>query len=156
MNMQSKKAAAVEKRTKMVMYQLASAKRKLYEAEQKEVCKHELKTFGLEKLGDGAKDAGGAKGRAARHEALDRLSKLGSGLSAGQKNDFPWWKEAWDKKMLQEHKANWPKQFAEWANAIVHDNRRNAFSKFMHDETVRVLLGGHALVVPGIGKTVAE
>ena len=57
--------------------------------------KHAVKQFSLEDLGKGAKlkrclDV--AKTR--RWEVLDRLARLGQGLSPEQRNDFSWFKEA--------------------------------------------------------------
>ena len=34
---------------------------------------------------------------------LERLARLGRGITPAQRNDFPWFKERWDEKMLQEH-----------------------------------------------------
>ena len=72
----------------------------------------EAKNLTLQALGEGCPKAGGAKGRKNRFEVLDRLSRLKAGLSAGQKNDWPWFKEAWDGAMEAQHGANWASVFA--------------------------------------------
>ena len=69
--------------------------------------------------------------------------------SAGQKNDWAWFKEAWDKEMVNQHGANWPSVFARWMQNVVDDECSNAFSKFVYNETCRVFHGTVALHVPG-------
>ena len=69
-----------------------------------------------------------------------------------QRNEFGWWEEAWDERMLQEHGDEWPAVFATWAQSIVERHQGGevaAFSRFVHLETQRVLEGEVALVVPG-------
>ena len=124
-------------------------KRSIQDMERDRECKHAFKTFSVDAFGGGQANAGGAKGRKARFEALDRLSKLKAGLSAGQKNDWGWFKETWDAKMLAERKGKWPELFASWLQAVVVDERFNAFSVFVHKETCRVLGGSAALQIPG-------
>ena len=84
-----------------------------------------------------------------RFEVLDRLSRHQAGLSDAQKNDFQWWKEAWDEAMVTQHGANWADTFAGWVQNLLNATGSNAFSKFMYDETVRVLHDSKALAVPG-------
>ena len=79
----------------------------------------------------------------------------GAGLSGAQKNDWVWWKDAWDDKMVAEHKQNWPEVFAGWMQHVMNDDRSNAFSVFVRDETQRVFSQEHALHVPGIVATSA-
>ena len=66
-----------------------------------------------------------------------------------KKNDFAWWKEAWDEAMVTEHGASWADTFAGWVQIILDCVGSNAFSKFTCDETVRVLQDNKALAVPG-------
>ena len=138
---------------------LNRTKRKLQELESARACKHAVKTFSLDALGAGL-DASGAPSsrldaqarataRKNRHEVLDRLSRLNAGLSDAQKNDFTWWKESWDAAMATEHGADWAATFAGWVQNILDSTDGNAFSKFMYDETVRVLHASKALAVPG-------
>ena len=51
--------------------------------------------------------------------------------------------------MVTEHGANWATTFAGWVQNLLDATPSNAFSKFMHDETVRVLHASKALAVPG-------
>jgi hypothetical protein len=111
--------------------------------------KHAIKTYTQEALGAGTPNAGGAKAKKNRGDVLDRLARLNAGLSAGQKNDWQWFKEAWDSAMVSEHKANWANIFGGWAQGVLNDERSNAFSLFVHSETLRVFPGMAALQVPG-------
>ena len=84
-----------------------------------------------------------------RHEALDRLSRLGAGLSPGQRNDWAWFKNEWHAKMFSIHKGGWPNTFSEMLQAMVAEPGSNAFSVFVHDEALRVLSKDVALQIPG-------
>ncbi len=111
-----------------------------------------MKTFSLEELGRGRKLGGGKAGRKVRFEVLDRLARIGQGLSAAQKNDFVWWKHNWDARLLEEHGAkDWPGVFAELAQRVItdlEDGIGNAFSVFVHAETRRCFDGAPVLQVP--------
>jgi len=111
--------------------------------------KHAIKTYTLEALGADNQNAGGAKARKNRFDVLDRLARLNAGLSAGQQNDWQWFKDAWDSKMVAEHKAKWADVFSGWVQGVLDDARSNAFSCFVHSETLRVFPGMAALQVPG-------
>ena len=74
---------------------------------------------------------GGVKGRSKRFEVLDRLSRLGAGLSAGQRNDWPWFKEARDAAMVKVHQDTWAEQFSRWMQQVLGDERGSAFSEFV-------------------------
>ena len=130
--------------------ELRVKRQKLQELESITACKHAVKSFRLEDLGKGANNAGGAKGKKNRAEVLDRLSRLNSGLSAGQRNDWQWFKDAWDKAMVIECGDEWPETFATWMQGVMMDSRSNAFSIFVHEETCRVFDGAAALQVPGV------
>ena len=80
---------------------------------------------------------------------LDRLSRYGAGLSPEQKNDYTWWKEAWDEAMVQEIDSEWPAAFACWMQTVTDSPTSNAFSHFMYSETMRVLDTAMGLAVPG-------
>ncbi len=113
--------------------------------------KHALKNFSLVDLGQGRSRGGGAAARKRRFEVLDRLARIGRGLSAAQKNDFTWFKEAWDSKMLDEHWVEWAGIFAGWMQQVLVDFETccdNAFSVFVHAETRRCFDGALALRVP--------
>ena len=142
---------------------LRDTKRKIQEMESISACRHAVKTFTLEALGECKRppgkmqcrrpednaNAGGPKARKNRFEVLDRVARIRAGLSAGQKNDWAWFKEAWDKEMVNQHGANWPSVFARWMQNVVDDECSNAFSKFVYNETCRVFHGTVALHVPG-------
>ena len=134
---------------KAAVAELKQTKRKIQDMESVSASRHALKTFTLEALGEGSTNAGGAKGKKKRHEVLDRLSRIRAGLSAGQKNDWQWFKEAWDKEMVKLHGAGWAKLFAAWMQKTLEDERSNAFSHFVYDETCRVFQNVAALHVPG-------
>ena len=88
-----------------------------------------------------------------RFEVLDRLAHLGTGLASAQRNDFAWFKSAWDERMLEEHGGEWPNVFATYVQHVLDDlateGCSNAFSLFVHNETLRCMSGGLALRVPG-------
>ena len=65
--------------------------------------KRAVKTFSLSDLGEGRPTEGGIDGKKNRAQVLDRLPRLGQGISAAQRNDFMWFKDTWDTKMLEEH-----------------------------------------------------
>ena len=86
----------------------------------------------MQTLGDGTEDGGGYKGRVLRWEVLDRLARLGAGLSDGQKNDWTWFKSSWDEAMPAEHTYNWPYIFAGFMQGVLDDERTNAFCATSH------------------------
>jgi hypothetical protein len=110
--------------------------------------KHAMKTFTVDALGQGSSTAGGAQGRKRRFEVLDRMARLGASLSPGQKNDWAWFREAWDQAMVAEHKANWATVFAGWMQEVLNTDSDNAFSKFVYNESCRIFHGSAALHVP--------
>ena len=116
--------------------------------------KHAMKTFTPELIGQGQKKAGGAKGQRARLEVLDRLAHLGAGLSPAQRNDWAWFKTAWDAKMVSEHDDEWPALFAGWIQQVLEELAleagSNAFSRFVHQETLRCLSEQDALRIPAV------
>ena len=82
-------------------------------------------------------------------DVLDRLAHIQAGLSAGQGNDWPWFKEAWDQEMVTQHGPHWASTFSGWVQAVLDDERSNAFSVFVYNETRRVFHQVQALHVPG-------
>ena len=69
---------------------------------------------------------------------LDRIASLGSGLSPGQRNDWSWFKDNWDKKMAEEHTDEWGTVFAGWMEGVLQNmgEANNAFSLFVYNETL--------------------
>ena len=129
---------------------LKKRKREILDAECLLEMKHAMKTYSLVDLGDGRSCGGKASGKK-RHEVLDRLFRSCGGLSPAQKNDFAWWKDAWDKTMLEEYGAEWARVFAEWVQKVLADFENgvgNAFSLFVHAETRRCFHDVLALQVP--------
>ena len=130
---------------------LRGKKRALFETELALEAKRAVKAFSLYELGEGRTRSGGAEGKRNRGQVLDRLVRLGQGISAAQRNDYAWFKDAWDGNMLAEHGDEWPAVFAGWAQRLVQAHEggdRTAVSKFMRDEAQRCFAGEVALTVP--------
>ena len=144
--MQAAKAIADRK---AAVAELKKCKKAIQDLESTRASKHAIKTFTLDALGQGSHNAGGAKAKARRMEVLDRMARMKAGLSAGQKNDWPWFKEAWDQAMVTEHKENWATTFMGWIQGVLDDERSNAFSVFVYNETCRIFKDVAALHVPG-------
>ena len=128
-------------------------KRKDQIAEQEQIAeaRHVVKMFRLDFLGDGQRGCGGAAGRKRREEVLERMAQIGSGLSPQQRNDWVWFREAWERKMHEEHGDEWVKLFVGWVQGVlnqIHDGTTNAFSMFVYTETVRCFGGVLGLVLP--------
>ena len=130
---------AVAKRDAAVA-ELKRTKKSIKEMQSVGACKHAAKTFTLESL----------QKKKHRFELLDRLALLKAGLSPAQKNDWVWWKDAWDEKMVADHKKQWPEVFAGWMQHVLNDVRSNAFSLFVRAETERVFSEEMAVHLPGI------
>ena len=132
---------------------LKKRKLELAELENLAESRQTVKRFSPEQLGQGKPRGGGVAVRKLRWEVLDRLARTGTGLSAAQKNDWHWFKEAWDEKMLDEHAADWGGTFASWIKEVLDQleaGSRNAFSLFVHSETQRCFGSTPALLVPGL------
>ena len=129
--------------------ELKRVKKEIADQEALKACRYAIKTYTLKALGDGTANGGGYKGRVLRWEVLDRLARIGAGLSDGQKNDWAWFKSSWDEALLAEHTYNWPMMFAGFMQGVLDDDRTNAFSDFVYKETLRVFSSHAALSVPG-------
>ena len=144
---------------KKLMRQIADAestlkKRKQQIADEEHLCeaRNAVKSFRLSYLGDEIRNCGGVNGRKRRDEVLDRISKMGTGLSPSQKNEWAWFKEAWQGKMLAEHGEQWVRIFAGWMQEVLDSLARgqeNVFSVFVHNETRRCFNSDVALELPG-------
>jgi hypothetical protein len=129
---------------------LRATKHAILDAERVLEAKHAAKTFTIEYLGGSGRNIGHAKKH--RLELLDRLARIGEGLGPQQRNDFDWFKKAWDAKMSDEHGDAWPRLLGGWVQQILSDvaaGTSNAFSVFVHAETVRNFHETLALQVPG-------
>jgi hypothetical protein len=148
-NEREKRAAKAIADRNAAVAELNKCKKTILDLENIRASKHAIKTFTLESLGQGSLNAGGAKAKARRLEVLDRLARMGSGLSPGQRNDWSWFKEAWDQAMVTEHKENWATTFSGWVQGLLDDETSNAFSVFVYNETCRIFKDTAALHVPG-------
>jgi hypothetical protein len=123
---------------------VSAARKQLRVLEDNAVMKTELSTYTPEMLGYEVPNPTLKVYREKRHIVLDKLSRLGQGLSPAQKADFAWWKEAWDGQMLGTHGQQWGQIFAMHAQHILDEisaGKTNAFSVMMHTETIRLLHG---------------
>ncbi len=142
--------ADVKKARKLLRAQQA----KLADAEEAIDIRHRIKHVGLSELGAGLRSCGGAAGRTARLEALSRLARLGSGLSAAQRSDFDWFRREWDAAGMEDFGEKWPETFAAWLQNVIDEHlggNPRAFSVFVHNETRRRLSGSLALALPAAG-----
>ena len=144
-----KRASLAIKDRNAAVAELKRCRMAIQSLESTRAAAHAIKTFTVDSLGQGSPNAGGAKAKARRLEVLDRLSRLKAGLSPGQKNDWAWFKEAWDQAMVNEYKENWATTFSGWVQGILEDERTNAFSVFIYNETCRIFNNTAALHVPG-------
>ena len=111
-----------------------------------------MKRYTPIQLGDGSPAAGGAAARKNRFEVLDRLARLGIGLSAEQKNDWSWFKKEWDDEMVAQHGVSWESTFAAWMQEVldkIQAESSDAMTQFVYNETLRCFSESFALVVPG-------
>ena len=88
--------------------ELRKTKQEIADAEALLETKHAIKTYSVEDLGEGRSRGGAAAAKKRRLEVLDRMARLGTGLSPSQKNDFSWWKESWDAKQPEALSGAWP------------------------------------------------
>ena len=103
-NKKRQTAAKLKEEAKAATALLKKRKRENEEAEAVLQSKYAIKQFSLEALGKGAKmkrEVEAAKKK--RLEVLHRLAHLGQGLSPAQRNEFGWFKDAWDANMLEDH-----------------------------------------------------
>ena len=104
---------------------------------------HAGNQLSLHELGKGGGGKVVAKKR--RLEMLDRLARLVQGLSPAQRNDFSWFKGAWDARTLEEQGDILPKTFMGWMQRLLGGNEAgvgHAFSVFVQHETRRCFDGG--------------
>ena len=79
------------------------------------------------------------------------MARLGAGLSASQRNDWQWFKEAWDAEMVKTHGKDWAVLFAGYIQQLLekhNEGTTNAFSIFVHGEACRVFHDKAALHIP--------
>ena len=144
-------AAKVKAELERANEELKKRKREIQEYENLAEAKHAMKTYTVESLGEGSANAGGVQGRKKRLEVLDRMARLGAGLSASQRNDWQWFKEAWDAEMVKTHGKDWAVLFAGYIQELLekhNEGTTNAFSIFVHGEACRVFHDKAALHIP--------
>ena len=110
-----------------------------------------MKRYTPEMVGQGKPNSGGVPARKMRFDVLDRIAKLGSGLTPAQKNDWAWFREAWDAKMYGEHDLNWGGLFCGWTQKVLDDladGMDSVSSAFVHGETLRNFKEAVMLMVP--------
>ena len=150
-NDRTRSLADLRKQLQVADAKLQAKKQAIKEHETLLTTKRDIGSMSLAELGAGCRSCGGAAAKKNRLAVLDKLARLGNGVSEAQKIDFMWFKEAWDTAMVAAHGAEWPATFAGWAQKVVNDHdagHRTAFSQFMHSETVRVLSGTVAVAFP--------
>ena len=79
---------------------------------------------------------------------LDKISRMGAGMSVQQIHDYPWFKENWDNANEAWYGDKWPDMFSAMMQKVCKEGDagvQDAFSRFMHDETVRCLANIPAL-----------
>ena len=93
-------------------------------------------------------------GRRAANDAMKSWTAwrtLGRACPQVRKNVWVWFKDSWDEAMLSEHGAEWGCVFAEYIQGVLErldKGTTDAFSRFVHDESKRVLGMTPALRVP--------
>ena len=79
------------------------------------------------------------------------MARIGTSLSASQKNDWIWFKEFWDAAMVKAHGKGWGVCFAGYMQRVMEQHQEgvsNAFSQFVYNEACRVFHEVAALHVP--------
>ena len=145
-------AAAIKKQLTDAKLELKRKKNEVLDMESLLECRSAVKRYTPEMLGPMSTKAAKTQSRKLRLEILDRLARLGTGLSAAQRNDWEWFKDAWDEKMLAEHAANWGSLLLEWINAVLRaleNGEASAFSVFVYNETLRCFSAVPMLAIPG-------
>ena len=115
--------------------------------------KYAVKQYSLGDLGKGRSRGGKSCAKKRRLEMLDRLARLGQGLSAAQRNDFSWFKDAWDARMLQGDGGIWPVTFMGWVQRLLGENDdgvANTFPFFFHGERRRCFDGDARVFVMAV------
>ena len=110
-----------------------------------------IRTYDPVSLGKGKKKGGGEQYRKERFGVLERVRLLAE-LSLEQRNDWDYFKGAWDRRMAEAHGEDWADIFCEHIQHVLSaldSGQANALSVFMHKETERVLCATPALQIPG-------
>ena len=144
---------------KRIAHELEAEKARLRKTKQEHkkalavvTAKGAIRTYDPVSLGKGKKKGGGEQYRKERFGVLERVRLLAE-LSPEQRNDWDYFKGAWDRHMAEAHGEDWADIFCEHIQHVLNElgaGKANALSVFMHQETVRVLCPTPALQVPGL------
>ena len=104
-------------------------------------CAEALKCFTPEMCGEGKLRGGGLNFRKRRQEVMDRVADYGAVMSGEQRNDWAWFKDAWDTNQADEHTRIWGGKFCQIVQALLEAMRErpDAVSNFMYSEIHWVL-----------------
>ena len=143
LNEGKRKLADLEREKKETAARVHGIKEEMKKAQRDFEDIYLTRSYSVEDLGKGkTTQQDRKKAKKNRLTVLDKLSRVGAGLSPEQINDFAWFKESWDKANEELYGANWPEKFAEFMQAVYNSNDSgtpNTFSLFMHAETQRCL-----------------
>ena len=143
LNEGKRKLADLEREKKETAARVQGVKQEMKKALRDFEDVYTSRSYSVEDLGEGkTTQQDRKKAKKNRMAVLDKLSRVGAGLSPEQMNDFAWFKESWDKANEERYGADWPAKFAEFMQGVHNSNDsgvRNAFSVFMHAETQRCL-----------------
>ena len=80
---------------------------------------------------------------------MDALALL-SPLTPQQRNEFGQFKEQWDEKCVEEYRETWGEVFLQKAQAVLDalEADKDAFSRFVFDEQLKVFKGRKCITVP--------
>ena len=85
LNNQVRAAKRAKQERDAAVAELKRAKDEIKDLEIIRECRYAMRTYTAGALGDGSANAGGAAARKRRFDVLDRVARVGAGLSAGQK-----------------------------------------------------------------------
>ena len=137
-----KKVKELKREAKECQEKVAKARKLLREAQDLAQTQTALKSFTVEMLGHGRLRGGGAAHRNRRLDVLDRIARHGAEFTPQQRNDWKWFKEAWDDSMSESHNKDWGSTFARIAQHLMErlqGGEVTAASTFMFTETERCL-----------------
>jgi hypothetical protein len=143
----AKKARA---EAKEMQARVGVARKRLRDAEDMQQTQDAVKTFTPAMLGADLPRAGGVAHRKRRMDVLSRLAAKGAPFSGQGRNDWAWFVEAWDAKMVVEHGREWGQLFAQQMQHLAESlaaGSTSAIADFMASETRRVLHDVSALRV---------
>ena len=148
---QTQEKDRVKRELKEATDKLQKMRKATREAEAVVAARQQIKAYSLQALGKGKKRAGGEQHHKARMEVMERLRRVAE-LTPEQTGAWDFFKTQWDRAMAEVMGEDWAETFAQIMQNIMNDlsnGKTNAFSDFMHKETLRALPTEPALMVPG-------